>query len=256
MTVNTALGKQRHENKSKLKFRSLVKLAFWGYKKNKAKSIASIFTFVILSILSIVFAALSFGNLNYAYAQSINKCEKKNVFAEVSNISNRNPNPQRFMDKLSYGCAEVFGGIPIYLDEKEREEETKFCKQYQIIENEGVLIPGTNIITPGDRQYLPDCNYGIIYEDKVGVDVDVLYGDYPKEFNEVMLPYCYALYMSQVLTDYKTDNIHKHILVIQYAEYLKKVLILLILTSRKVLRKLDIIMRQIRWRNALFIRRK
>ena len=119
----------KFENKSKLKFRSLVKLAFWGYKKNKAKSIASIFTFVILSILSIVFAALSFGNLNYAYAQSINKCEKKNVFAEVSNISNRNPNPQRFMDKLSYGCAEVFGGIPIYLDEKEREEETKFCKQ-------------------------------------------------------------------------------------------------------------------------------
>ncbi len=199
----------KFENKSKLKFRSLVKLAFWGYKKNKAKSIASIFTFVILSILSIVFAALSFGNLNYAYAQSISKCEKKNVFADSAGISDMNPNPQRFMDKLSYGCAEVYHrSIHIYTDDdKEREEEIKFCKKYQIIEKEDVKIPDTNIILHGDRRYIPRIQRGIICNDKVGVDVDVLYGDYPKEFNEIMLPYCYALYMSQVLTDYKTDDV-------------------------------------------------
>ena len=37
--------------------------------------------------------------------------------------------------------------------------------------------------------------------------VEVLYGDFPKEPNDIMLPYCFANYISKVFIDYKVDKV-------------------------------------------------
>ncbi len=39
------------------------------------------------------------------------------------------------------------------------------------------------------------------------MDVEVLYGDFPKEYHEVMLPYCFAKYMAVAYIDYKCDDV-------------------------------------------------
>lgn len=49
--------------------------------------------------------------------------------------------------------------------------------------------------------------YGIVYDKEAGADVTILYGNFPQEANEIALPYYLALFMSQKIKDYMTDNV-------------------------------------------------
>ena len=39
---------------------------------------------------------------------------------------------------------------------------------------------------------VPNISNGIIYNDAIGIDGKILCGDYPKEYNDVMLPNCFC----------------------------------------------------------------
>ena len=175
--------------KSKLKAKTIIKLTFWGFKKNKAKAVVSIVSFVIFCILTVVFAAVSFSDINLAYSHSLNKCQNKNFIAGI--LYKRNATIEgvnRFKENLSIGCSEIYmSDYQFYLGKTDEDEEAKYCKKY--------------------KYFIPSVGGELLYNQDIGLDVEVLYGDFPKEFNEVMLPYCYAKYIAQVFIDYKTDDV-------------------------------------------------
>ena len=58
------------KSKSILKFKELIKLSSWGFKKNRAKSVVSIIAFMVFCLLSLTFTVLSFADMNYSYSKT------------------------------------------------------------------------------------------------------------------------------------------------------------------------------------------
>ena len=192
------------KSKSKLKFKELIKLSSWGFKKNRAKSVVSIIAFMVFCLLSLTFTVLSFADMNYALAKSFEKCERKNFIAGFARGSRpRNIEMEMFEENLDNECSKVLningfnsnGGhsYQYYFGEEDRVAANKFNAVYEI--------------NPGNFGHYPNISNQLIYNPKIGMDVEVLYGDFPKEYHEVMLPYCFAKYMAVAYVDYKCDDV-------------------------------------------------
>lgn len=187
------------ERKSKLKAKTLIKLTSWGFKKNKAKSAVSIVAFVALCLLGLMFTVLSFADMNYAFAKSLDRCENKNFIASFERESSVTyDNMKSFEKKLDYSCSPIYSlGYDFYWGEEDPDGAHKFNATYQ----------STSQNKNDTLRYYPQVFYSLVYNSKIGMDVDVICGDFPKEYHEIMLPHSYAKYMSQALMDYKCDDV-------------------------------------------------
>ncbi len=191
------------KSKSRLKFKELIKLSSWGFKKNRAKSVVSIIAFMVFCLLSLTFTVLSFADMNYALAKSFEKCERKNFitgFVRDDRLTYRGM--EKFEEKLNNECSKIFKldysasghSYKYYFGEEDSEAANKFNAAYEI--------------SSGGKGYCyPNIDNQLIYNPKIGMDVEVLYGDFPKEYHEVMLPYCFAKYMAVAYVDYKCDDV-------------------------------------------------
>ncbi len=192
-----------YKSKSKLKFKELIKLSSWGFKKNRAKSVVSIIAFMVFCLLSLTFTVLSFADMNYALAKSFEKCERKNFitgFVRDDRLTYRGM--EKFEEKLNNECSKIFKldysasghSYKYYFGEEDSEAANKFNAAYEISSS-------------GKGYCYPNIDNQLIYNPKIGMDVEVLYGDFPKEYHEVMLPYCFAKYMAVAYVDYKCDDV-------------------------------------------------
>ncbi len=184
-----------YESKSRLKPKTAVRLAFWGFEKNRVKTAISMIAFVVLSVFSLIFTVVAIGDVNLAYARSLDKCKSKNVFIYLGgdNIVQTTKDfdfekLNHFKDNFEYGATNVYvfnlnDRDPIDFDDN---ETSKYYNLYA---------------------KTPYVSQAIIYNSQVGIDVEVLYGTFPKEHNDIMLPYCYAKYLSQASLNYKVDNV-------------------------------------------------
>ena len=192
------------KSKSRLKFKELIKLSSWGFKKNRAKSVVSIIAFMVFCLLSLTFTVLSFADMNYALAKSFEKCERKNFITGLvrdDRLTYRGM--EKFEEKLDNECSKVLningfnsnGGhsYEYYFGEEDRVAANKFNAVYEI--------------NPGNFGHYPNISKQLIYNPQISMDVEVLYGAFPKEYHEVMLPYCFAKYMAVAYVDYKCDDV-------------------------------------------------
>lgn len=192
-------SKREFDSKSKLRPKTVARLAYWGFEKNKVKTVVSIISFIMICILSVVFTVATLGDSNLAYASSLAKCENKNLFAISTGggfssafVAGANgvdlENIDSFKEELRYGCSELYSvpinGSMFNLDDESNE---KYKEKY--IE-------------------VPTISNGIIYNDAIGIDGKILCGDYPKEYNDVMLPNCFAQYILQVSEDLRNCTLN------------------------------------------------
>ncbi len=178
------------DGKSRLKAKTFLKLAKWGFNKNKAKTVASVVTLVILSIFSVVFSALGFSDLNLAYAKSIDKCQSKNLITDFYYGSPMIIESQvkSFEENLGLGFSEMYSTeFKFNLGERDDKKQLQYDEKYY--------------------NFSPYTGIELLYNEDIGIDAEVLFGDFPKEYDEVMLPYCYAKYIADVYIDYKTDDV-------------------------------------------------
>ncbi|MDE7192014.1 MAG: ATP-binding cassette domain-containing protein [Clostridia bacterium] len=173
---------------SKLRSRSLVRLAFWGVEKNKGKIVASMITFIMICILCVIFTVGVIGDQALAYTRSLNKSQSKDVMVFANNgFCNIDRRLARtFKKNLGVECAEVFE-----FDVKSSKEDVAEREKY--FEKFGST---------------PKIKFAMAYNSDVGIAADVLYGDVPKKSEECMLPYCYAQYLANVCVDYRTDDLN------------------------------------------------
>lgn len=179
--------KKDFDVKSKLRPKTAVRLAYWGFDKNKGKTIASIVSFIMICILSLVFTVATLGDSNLAYASSIEKCKGKNVmtvtnggyssiFATDDAVSE--DNIINFEESFDNKCSRIYSFV-FYNGsfEKDSQKNSAYIEKFL---------------------YTPGISYGILYNSQIGMDVEVLYGDFPKEHNDIMLPNCLAKYLAEV----------------------------------------------------------
>ncbi len=182
------------DGKSKLKPKTITRLAFWGFQKNRTKTVVSMIAFAILSIFSLIFTVAAIGDVNLSYARSLEKCKNKNVminidgdYLKVNNKGFSFDNLEKFRENIEYCSSNVyFFNFFDRIFEQDKEEDLRYSTLYS------------------RSVYL---SQAIIYNPQMGLDVDVRYGNFPKQPNDIMLPYCYAKYMSKVFMEYKTDNL-------------------------------------------------
>ena len=182
-----------NNTKSKIKGKTMARLAFWGFEKNKVKTVVSMIAFVILAIFSTLLTVAFVGDANLAYTRSLAKCEKKNVFIETQYYLSKEEeilaydNYYKLNNNIDYPSSNVFYfTFNENIFRRDNEESSKYSNLYSTH---------------------PYINQAIIYNPQAGMDVDVLYGDFPKAHNDIMLPYCYAKYISDVYLDFKCDNV-------------------------------------------------
>ena len=194
---NEAENKQKpadFDSKNKIKPRTIARLTFWGFEKNRTKTIVSMIVFVILAIFSVISTVTTLGDANLAYARSLENCKTKNVlinidgnYLHVNDVDFDFDNLNKFRNNIDYESANIYYfNYDDMIFERDREAESEIRKLY----SRGIYV-----------------TQAIIYNPKQGMDVEVLYGDFPKEPNDIMLPYCYANYISKVIIDYKVDKI-------------------------------------------------
>lgn len=178
------------KKKSKLKPKSVARLAFWGFEKNRIKTVVSIIAVIAMCVLNIVSTVALVGDINLALAKSLEKCKGKNVFAEFSAYEHiyeeidYGEAKKKFKDKIGYEYSDV-------LNFEIRPEHYELDEEYSKRANTR-------------RGYI---RKAIIYDSEIGVDVKVLYGDFPKKPNDIMLPSFYAEYMTVAFCDFKCDDI-------------------------------------------------
>ncbi len=184
--------------KSKLKPKTLARLAFWGFEKNGAKTFVSMLVFVLLAIFSLLASVAAAGDVNLAYARSLDRCERKNVMIELDVISLAMTyekldrewdfnNLYAFRERIDYESCEVYAfNLADSMYREDREEANRIYDLYS---------------------RCPYIDKAILYRPQSGVDVSIVCGDFPKEPHDIMLPYCYAAYISKVMIDYKTDRV-------------------------------------------------
>lgn len=177
------------EIKSKMPPKTVVRLATWGFEKNKGKTVVSIISFIIICILSIVFTSATIGDAHLAYAYSLNRCKNKNmmVFREagLSGGGVERYEIKAFKEELGVDCVAVYSFA------------IKNVKDDEVVSEEYQTKYGA----------IPNVSLGMAYDPTVGVDVDVLYGNFPNEPNDAMLPRSYAEYLSKAGLDYKCDDL-------------------------------------------------
>lgn len=191
-----------HKSKSKLKFKELIKLSSWGFKKNRAKAVISVVAFVMLSILSLIFTVFTLSDVNLAYSKSLKKCDGKNFMANIISSTSKIGDVDRFEEKLNYQCSEVYNCLNMFnIGQVDLDASTKFNDRYQL------PISKDEHLDNAMQIFLPYICYGIIYNSNIGIDVKVLYGDFPYAYNDIMLPHSLAWLMSEAYYDYKTDDV-------------------------------------------------
>ncbi len=181
---NVVLQKRSGE----LKPKAVVRLAFWGFEKNRIKTVISIIAFIALCIMSIVSTVAIIGDINLALSKSLDKCDGKGVFIEFENREkgiNYGEAKKDFIENIDYDCLDIcdfnIENVHYEVDEKE----------YKNTARVGLI------------------KRAVVYDEKVGVDVKVLYGDFPKNQNDIMLPSYFAEYMARVFKEFKCDDIKK-----------------------------------------------
>ena len=190
------------KSKSKLKFKELIKLSSWGFKKNRAKAVISVVAFVMLSILSLIFTVCALCDVNLSYSKSLSKCDRKNFMANIINSTCNADDIDRFEKSLDNRCSEVYNCLNKFnIGKIDLEASAKFSERYQL-PNEKHSYTG-NL----PQRFIPYICYGIVYNPQISVDVEILHGEFPKAYNDIMLPYCLAWYMSEACVDYKTDDV-------------------------------------------------
>ncbi|MDE6473958.1 MAG: ATP-binding cassette domain-containing protein [Clostridia bacterium] len=194
---NEAENKQKpadFDSKNKIKPRTIARLTFWGFEKNRTKTIVSMIVFVILAIFSVISTVTTLGDANLAYARSLENCKTKNVLINIDgnylHVNDANfdfDNLNKFRSNIDYESTNIYHfNYDDMIFERDGEVESEIRKLY----SRGIYV-----------------SQAIIYNPKQGMDIEVLYGDFPKEPNDIMLPYCYANYISKVIIDYKVDKI-------------------------------------------------
>ena len=180
--------------KSKLKPKTLARLAFWGFEKNRVKTAVSMVVFVVLAIFCLMSAVAVAGDSNLAYARSLDRCERKNVmiganasFLAAADKDFEYEHLYALRERIDYESCEVLAFIVRETRyEIDREEANRIYDLYS---------------------RCPYIDKAILYRPQSGVDVSIVCGDFPKEPHDIMLPYCYAAYISKVMIDYKTDRV-------------------------------------------------
>ena len=203
--IEEEAGKEKGKllkSKSRLKFKELIKLSSWGFKKNRAKAVISVVAFVMLSILSLIFTVCALCDVNLSYSKSLSKCDRKNFMANIINSTCNAGDIDRFEKSLDNRCSEVYNCLNKFnIGKIDLEASAKFSERYQL-PNEKHSYTG-NL----PQRFIPYICYGIVYNPQISVDVEILHGEFPKAYNDIMLPYCLAWYMSEACVDYKTDDV-------------------------------------------------
>lgn len=182
------------DSKSKFKTSTMVRLVFWGFEKNRAKTVVSMIVFFILTIFSVMSTVAALGDANLAYARSLKKCASKNVMINVDgsyiNVNNKDfdyDNLEKFRNNLDYESAYMYYFLS---NDMILERDKDMWSELVDLYSKGVYV-----------------SQAIIYNPNQGADVEALYGDFPKQPNDIMLPYGYAKYISKVFLRYKVDKI-------------------------------------------------
>ncbi len=177
-------NEEKGKRRGRLRAKTLMRLAFWGFEKNKVKTVISIIAFVAVCILSMVSMTAYIGDINLALTKSIAKCERKNVMFYTSGVfedKNSETALSEFAEKCDYGFSYA---LPFYIHSDKYDVKEGYNKIYRY------LI--TN---------------AIVYNPEIGADVDVVSGRFPKKPNEIMFPLGYAQTMAEYFVDYLADNV-------------------------------------------------
>ncbi|MDE6758856.1 MAG: ATP-binding cassette domain-containing protein [Clostridia bacterium] len=172
--------------KSKLSFKSLAKLAYWGFEKNKVKSIASIIAFVALCIMSVISLTLFIGDFNLLLARNLDIAENKNVKAELV----------LFQDEIDGSLYIDRDALIDYYD--------KGSEKFSLIYKLKTINVHDYYFDQGNPLEFKDAfirNF-VIYDKEVGADVDVICGDFPKAPNQIMLPSYFAQCLLECGSDF------------------------------------------------------
>lgn len=179
------IPQRQFDSKNKLRPKTVLRLANWGFEKNKGKTVVSIIAFIVICVLCVLFTSATINDYNLAYAYSLNSCKGKNVIILSDQVADKY-RIDTFKDELGVKFAEVYSFAirNIKLDEQ---EEENFNAKYAAA---------------------PSIGLGMAYDQEIGVDVEILYGDFPKNSNDAMLPYSYAQYLAKVSVDYKCEDLN------------------------------------------------
>lgn len=163
-TIEKTLNK-RSKN---LKAGTIARLAYWGFEKNKIKTIVSIIAFIVVCILSCMSLTAYFADLNWSLAYNLDQNEKRNIIINIDNPQNKIQATEAFCQEITY----------------------KPHLYYTLQFNKKSYIEG--------MENCPESlNFAIVYDRTIGADIDVLCGEFPQKPNQLMLPYNYALLLSQ-----------------------------------------------------------
>ncbi len=162
------------DKKSKyLKPKTMARLAYWGFEKNRIKTVLSIIAFVILCVLSCVSLSAYFSDLNLSLANSLDNSEKRNVMISVQFLT-----PQEEIQKFYESASDKPSLVYHFQD---------FLQGYILEDKYTTALP---------------LKHAIVYDKEVGADVDWLYGTYPEKSNQIALSYSFACKMCEDFKDY------------------------------------------------------
>ena len=182
-------NEEKGKRRGRLRAKTLMRLAFWGFEKNKVKTVISIIAFVAVCILSMVSMTAYIGDINLALTKSIAKCERKNVmFDLIQSVFFRGDKGsdrrlEDFVEKCDYDYSYV---MPFNLR----------ADSYELKESYHKSARRKHLITQA-----------VIYNPEIGADVDIVSGRFPKKPNEIMFPLGYAQIMAEYFVDYLADDV-------------------------------------------------
>lgn len=167
------LLKKRCKN---LKAKTVARLAFWGFEKNRVKSVLAIVAFVIFCMLSTLLMTLAFANHHLALAKTLDGADQKNVML-IPGESVESEEIEKYCANASYKSSQVYN----------------------------FSFKATSFGAPVGTE--EEIKYAIIYDEEVGADAELFYGEFPKKTNEIALPHNFALCMTQYCEEFISDSV-------------------------------------------------
>lgn len=160
------------DKKSKyLKPKTMARLAYWGFEKNRVKTAVSVIAFVILCIFSTLLLSMSLQDFNLSLSRSFDKASDKNILLTIPEDTDS--------QKVEEFCQKLSKESPVY---------------NLSIRNE---IDGEQL----------DLQYAVVYDKEAGADIKILHGRLPEKANEIAIPEYAALFLINYDEDYSSYSV-------------------------------------------------
>lgn len=161
-------------NRKNLRPKTMARLAYWGFEKNRIKCVLAIIAFIVFTMLATTSLTATLADHNLAVAKTLDNGSQRNVMVL--------PRQDADSSKIEAFCNRfTYKNSPVY--------RLDYSTSYNAEEMSLKL------------------EYAIIYDESVGTASELVYGAFPKEPNEIAIPHYFAKYISENLEEYRTDGV-------------------------------------------------